>query len=477
MNKKVLLLGAGVVVGAAAVGGGYWQQQKAAKVEAVRAALPLRPDLSAAAAELRQRIQTAEGLVRGDDPVAGMVLLTRLYHANGYFSEAVQGYQALMVAEPKEAKWPHNLAAILAGFGQLTEAVPFWEQAARLQPRYVQTQVRLGDALLKLNRTAEAGKAYAAARAVEERNPFALVGLGRVALEEGRTLAARDLFAAAAEASEGKIGENLLVTTYEKMGQTQKAQELRAKTKSSGSFFDIPDPWVEEVYDDCYDPYRLAVAGGTADRVGDTATGLRLLERAVRLAPDYAIMHYELATLQAKVGDRAGAERSLRRCVDLKPDFGDAWVQLLELAKQAGDQAKWERVLVEGLRRCPTSPSLQLEYGRRLKAQGRLREALAAFEESRRLRPSESVSLYEKALTYFALNEEDKAIEATQRALEITPDDPLALAIMAMYATMKGTEGEAGRWLQRARQQPRVDRQQLSDIEQKYRQRFGRSPW
>jgi tetratricopeptide (TPR) repeat protein len=93
-------------------------------------------------------------------PVDGLAQLSRLYHANGFYPEAMQCYTALARLQPAEARWLHLHASILALFGRIDEALPLWRRAVMLAPDYLPVQIRLGDILTKANRGADAVAVY-----------------------------------------------------------------------------------------------------------------------------------------------------------------------------------------------------------------------------------------------------------------------------------------------------------------------------
>ena len=35
------------------------------------------------------------------------------------------------------------------------------------------------------------------------------------------------------------------------------ALKIRSVGNEAKAFFDVPDPWIDEIYEDCYDSYRL----------------------------------------------------------------------------------------------------------------------------------------------------------------------------------------------------------------------------
>jgi len=80
--------------------------------EIILQAIPDRPDLSGWPDRLYQRIENAEvQALNGNRPIESLKELGRLYHANGFFSEATQCYVALVGLEPGSLKWPALLAA------------------------------------------------------------------------------------------------------------------------------------------------------------------------------------------------------------------------------------------------------------------------------------------------------------------------------------------------------------------------------
>jgi tetratricopeptide (TPR) repeat protein len=131
----------------------------------------------------------AQGLP-GD--VAALGELSRLYHANGFSREAALAYEGLLRFDARNPRWPHLLAHILAGTGQLARAAPLWRKVTELAPDYVPARLRLGEALLKTNEPALAAETYAAALRLVPDDPYALFGLARCELQQERWTAARE---------------------------------------------------------------------------------------------------------------------------------------------------------------------------------------------------------------------------------------------------------------------------------------------
>lgn len=474
MKLRYALIVAAVLALAAA--GWFWQ--RSARVAAiVGPVVPEMPDLTAAAPVLRERVADADSQARSLWRARqGLVELSRLYHANGYLAEAIKCYKGLQELEPDEPRWPHLLATILAGYGQADEATALWERTVALAPDYLPARIRLGDIQLKSNHPAEATASYNEVLRLSPNEPYALLGLARLDLEAGRLDDARRRLETVVAKTDYKLGYDLIVSLYERLGMTARATAIRASAKASGAYRDPPDPWVDGLIDDCFDSYRLALTAGTIARDGRVAEAAALLSRAISLAPNDVSAHFQLGMLALDNGDIATARDELQRCTTMAPGFADGWIHLSDLQSKQGEAAAAERTLAEGLRNCPESPSLHLMRARNLRDAGRTGEAIIEFENSIRLRPNEAGGYLELANYYFKLGRETEAIREFRRALEAEPGNPVALGVLAYVAITSGDETEAQRWMAQVRDQPRVPRQQVDALIAAYQKQFGHPP-
>lgn len=440
--------------------------------------IPPQPALEAGSAALGERLARAEATARGLlHPAAGLAALSRLYHANGFFNEALQCYEGLQRLEPREARWPHLRASLLAGFGQLEAALPLWQTATALAPAYVPARLKLGEALLKTNRTAAAASAYTEVLARDAGNPHALLGLARCALAGGDWTKARENLQRAIGLHPDFVGaRSLMVTLHEHFGEQPEADALRLALGKSQAV-DVSDPWLDELSDDSYDPYRLSVAASIAELAGDMAAARRWLERAIALAPGNNSYPRELGKLFFKAHDNAAARRQFEQAVKLAPGDADAWALLVELLTTLGERENADRALAAGLASCPQSPALHRVRGERLSETGRLAGAEAEFKTAIALRPNEAEAYLGLALIYFRLDRTDEGLAEMKRALAAQPDHPLAMEVLARQSIATSDEPAARDWLRRLRQQPRVPAADLKTIADEYRQRFGRAPW
>lgn len=474
--KKKLLLGVTAVVVAAGLAAGGWSWQRAgAQRDAVAAARPPTPDLSALPEALRIRVAEAEARAgRRFGAVQGLGELARLYHANGFLDEAARCYDALETLEPNEPRWPHLHATILAGFGEIEPALELWRRTLRLAPDYVPAQLRIADCELKSDRVTEAAAAYAAALRLAPDNAYAQLGLARIDFEAGRLEAARERLEKIVAQTNFELGYDLIVSLYERTGQLDRARAIRGAQKASGAYRDPPDPWFDGLLDECYDPYRLALAAGVMVRTIGSAKAVELLERAIELAPNDVSARFQLGVVSADAGQMDEARRQFERCTVLSPGFSDGWARLSALQAQLGEAAAADRTLATGLQHCPESPALHLMKARNLEKAGRPEEAIPEFKASIRYRPNEPDAYIELGNLLMGLGRVDEGVEQIRGALVAEPGNPLALSVLAFHAILTGDEAQARDWMTRVSQQPRVRREQFEKLTAAYRQQFGR---
>jgi tetratricopeptide (TPR) repeat protein len=426
---------------------------------------------------LAERAATAEKSARGfSAPVDGLAQLSRLYHANGFFDEALLCYEGLQRVRPHEARWPHLAASILANYGRLDEAQPLYTRAVALAPGYLPSRLRLGDVLLKANRTTDAARVYTDVLALNADNPYALLGLARCALAADDWGKAREQLQRAIAANPEFIGGlSLLATIEEHSGRLADADAIRARVNKR-EHLDVADPWLDGLLDDCYDPYRLSVAAAVASFRADTATAERYLLRAIEFSPAPAAYYRQLANLYVGMQNLESAKRSFERATALAPTDSDAWALYVKLLNDAGDRPAAYRTVTAGLAKCPDSPALHYAYGHMLHEDGRYPQALAELQQAKRLRPSEANAYLEIAAIHFRAGEIEAGLEQMRAVLDVQPDHPAALLTLANVAIERGDAAEARALIRRSRLQPKITAQDLGRLTSAYRQKFGQLP-
>jgi tetratricopeptide (TPR) repeat protein len=475
MKKRTLLMiGLGLLVGAAGAGA-WWWIETGNQQALVSAALPPIPDLSGVVGPLRERIAAADArALTRSDASDGLAELSRLYHANGFYAEAIRCYEGLEKIEPREPRWPHRHAAILAGYGEVEPALALWRRTAELAPDYIPALLRIGDCELKSNRPAKAVEAYSHVLKLSPGEPHAELGLARVDFEAGRWEQTRARLEPLVTRTKFQLGYDLIVSVYERLGRRDLADAIRGTTKAFGAYRDPADPWVDSLLDDCFDPYRLALTAGTFALTGGKDQAIKLLERAVMLAPNDISAHFQLGMVHAQMGNLNVARAEFERCTVLDPSFSDAWAHLSALYERRGEHATAEQVLAAGLRHCPESPGLHLMHARNLRAAGNIQAAAYEFTLAARLRPNEPEAYSEHGAMLIGAGRTEDGIALMRQALETDPGNPSVLGLLAMNAISTGNLEESNSWLNRVTKQPRVPQEQSARLLRAYREQFGR---
>ena len=475
--KRPLLLGllATVLLAGAGAGVHAWRtgQQRAALAQA---SVPPRPDLATWSPELTQRLAACEARIRGgQDTLATLGELSRLYHANGFLAEAQQCYEGLEQLEPDNPRRLHRHATILAGYGDIEPARSRWRRARELAPDYRAVSLRLAELSIKADDFATARREYDAILAWFPDEPYAILGLARCEIQAERWSAALPLLERLVNQTSYQLGYDLLVTVYERLGRTADAERVRAMYRASGAFHDYTDPWMLELNDDCYSAYTLALASGAAELEQDYALATRRIERAIALAPAEGSLNFQYGRLLLRQKRYSAARSQFEQATRVTPGFSDGWAYLSTLLETLGDRAGAARVLADGLRACPDSPGLHLIHARNLVRDRNPEQAIAEFRTTIRLRPTEAEGYLGLATTLFQLGRQEEGLAEVDRALVAEPEHPAALSLRTFHALSNGNQPEAERWLRRLLRQPRSEARDREQFLQAYRQQFGRN--
>ena len=472
MRVLVLVLAIAGTGGAAAY---VWQQVTTRRaIAAVSATLP---DTRGRSRELVAAIEDAARRAQsGPDRTEALAELSSLYHANGYLAEAVRCYVVLQQLQPGEGRWAYRHAVIVSGFGQAEAAMNLFEHVLRSEPDYLQARLRKAELHLKQGELNEARSLFEKVLNEQDNEPYALLGLARCSMEERDWPAARGYLERVVKITDFALGYDLIVTVYERMGLHAQAEELRGRAKFFGGFRDMADPWMESLWQDSFDAFQLSLAAGAAKTRGELDTARALLERAVRFSPKDAELRFQLAIVLMESGQNTAAREQLVLCTQLQPSFADPWAHLTGLVSAQGDHEGAQRILLQGLASAPESPGLNQMRARELKRLGRLEEAVPLFQKAIRLRPTDADAYIDLALTYFAQQRENEALEQLRRALVAEPSHPVALTSLAFAAIQRRDEQQAAQWLGQAQNQPRIQAKELARLVSLFRQMIGRDP-
>ncbi|HVW20525.1 MAG TPA: tetratricopeptide repeat protein [Opitutaceae bacterium] len=469
-RPRAARIAAALVVAAAAAASGWalWRRQ------IVVSSLP--PVPAAADSELADQLGAAERDARSFlHPVRGLIRLSRLYHANGDYDQALQCYAALRRLQPGNARWPHLEASLLALDGRMDDAIPRERRAVELAPGYVPARLRLAQEYQKSNRGAEAKAEFGRVLARAKDDPYALLGIALCDIQEGDWYGAADPLRRAVAAHPDFVGAmSLMVTVYDHFGDGEHAEMLR-QAIGRREFIDLEDPWLDELMDDCYDAYRISVVAAVQYFAGHAEAANALLRRCIRLEPQTAAYRRQYANDLFKEGDLPGAREQLEIAVGLQRDDSDAWLLLYQVEQAMRDLPAASATLLRALACCPKSASLHLERAHLLRAQGQAEEEARELHEAYLDDMRNGEPLEELALLYLGRRRVGDAVALLQEALARQPEDPHAIAMMTFCCIETGDEAGALRWwTDHVCRQPRVPAELKQALQKEYQQKFGR---
>lgn len=412
---------------------------------------PLPPPSGEAAPGLDRRLAACHAQLESWPPeLAALGEFAELCHANGHLESAVAAYQALLRLQPDEPRWPHRLAVILAGYGQLDDAIPFFARTTALAPDYLVAWLKLGDAHLKSNALPPAQAAYQEVLNRDPDNRYALIGLARCDLQADRLTAARvHLQRAVAGLTDFAGAQSLLAVVYDRLGNAAAAAAARSRVQRSGHYTEPTDPWMEELAFKCHDPYVLLTAASGASVEERPERARALLERGLSLAPNDARLRRRLGKDLAVAGDFAGSRRELERAVELDPANDAIRLDLLAILRRLQDDAAFNQQVETGLLASPSSAGLHFEAGRLASRAGRLDEAIEHLEYSWRVGPDQSAAALELAEAYFARGQDAQGIALLEEVLVRFPKEYGALITLIRRGTASD-DPRTPAWLQRA---------------------------
>lgn len=406
---------------------------------------------------------------------AALAEFAQLCHANGRIDEAMRAYEALMLVEPAEARWPHHLAHLLAGYGRMADALPLLEKAAALAPDEPIVWQRLGEVRLKNNQTDGAATAFTAVLRLRPNDVHALFGLARCDLQAGRLTAARGRLQEAVAANPDFPGaQSLLATVWERLGNTAAAQAARLRVRGDGRYTEAPDPWAVDLATFGHDPYALLVAASALSSDARPREALPLLERALALNPRDARLHRQLGNTLARIGDLPAARAPLERALALAPADEKIRTDLLNLLKGLKDEPAAERVVLAGLAASPDSTAFRFEAGLIAARHGRAEEAAAHFTEVWARAPDQTAAPCELAAVYFATGRSAEGEAVLEKLAAQHPADPAVLTLLVRRG-IETRDPRTGDWLRRAQDTGKA-LTTLAELRQAYFARFGVMP-
>jgi tetratricopeptide (TPR) repeat protein len=182
---------------------------------------------------------------------------------------------------------------------------------------------------------------------------------------------------------------------------------------------------------DCYQR-ALAIHPGYADACISLAYVLMeeskpqeaepYLDRALRIDPANADVHYMLGSITSSRNDVAAAIDHWHAALELRPDFDRAWQDLLDALYRNGQAQRAKEILHQAINRQSQRADLHLYLANVHVANEEFDDAIACYGRVLTIRPDHLEAMNGLGLAYQRRNRHNEAIATFRRLLEIQPD-------------------------------------------------------
>jgi len=400
----------------------------------------------------------------------------------GRLTEVALGYQKTLAGDPRHPQALAGMSLVALASRQPEAAVQMAFAAVEVAPQMAAAWIALGQAHKAVGRLDLAESAYHQAIRIDSMNELARLGLGELGIAAGRIDEAIHDFELALRRAPALVAAHLGLGNA--LAMSGRNQEALDRYRQALAFH----PRL---------PEAEFAAGFVLARLGRPKEAETRYRRALVLRPDFAAAWMNLGSLLREQGREAYAEAALLRAVELRPDLLSGWINLAVLERERRRPAEAETHLRKAfalnpdqvethlawcqfraaekdlagawgwlrwaLARDPDQPEAANIQGILLHAEGRLSEAVVAFERAEALGHNAAASNRGNAL--LDLGRMDEALAAHKVAVERDPHHPgarynLALTQLRLGDWERGWPGYEARWrFREVHRNPRVFRQ------------------
>lgn len=306
--------------------------------------------------------------------------------------------------EPQEMRWPYLLGHVHKRSGAVAKAVPFFEEAYRLQATSIPALVWLADAYLSLGRIADAERLLHRGLELDPSLVSARYYLGRAALaRRDFAAAATELEAALALDPKAESVHYPLAMAYRGLGQQDRAQAHLALRRRGDVEVPPPDPLMREVDDLVETPAAFELRGIQAMDRKDWAAAAAQFRKGLKQAPANASLRQRLGTALFMSGSTGEAVEQFQEALRVAPGYARAHYSLGVLLETSGRETEAIAQYGEAVASEPTYLEARLRLSRVLRRTGHAEAALTHYEKILAQDPSLADAALGHALTLIRL--------------------------------------------------------------------------
>jgi tetratricopeptide (TPR) repeat protein len=376
--------------------------------------------------------------------------LARLYQANGLYQEARECYSFIATRTGLVARDHYYLAHIALNESNLPEAEIELRAVLTSEQEYLPARLALANALFKTGNGGAAEKEYSAVLKIQPDQPEASLGLARIELQKGdddAALARLEELMAAHPAS--TAGAAVLAQILERRGQTDRAIAV-AQASLQKPEPPVADPWMAELFIDCYDIQRLSIAFEAHFKSGEMDEALLLLARLSELDPSSPTTKIFRGFSLARASRPIEAEREFREALANGGDPERICPYLVQSLQEQGKHVEAESLLADYSVKMPDSIPIAKAYAELAIRRGNTELArpllVKVLEKEPYLYP-ENMSL---AKILWTSGERDEAAKCLKRVASVFASDVPSRALLGEYYLGKSDPVSALKFLEEA---------------------------
>ena len=365
----------------------------------------------------------------GQDIIQADVLLVLGYLQQKQYDEAIEAAEDLEKRMP-ESPIPPNLTGLAyMAQNKYEQADAKFQESLSVDPSFVVANMNLARMSLLQNKPEQAKTYYGKALKQSPGNQGALLGLAVLASSAGNEAEAEDYLQQAYDANPGSLRPTLLLAEL----LLKKKEPLKAARLLTGL--------TEE---QAKTPAALRLQGMSQLQSGDFSSAKLTFERLVDLQPNSVESWFQLARAQAATGDHARSRESFDRAIalDEQHQLPLIWIGKGELELR---DKRYQEALDLSLEMQKHFPGNAMAYeieAAAYRGMGKVQQAIRAVEKAVRAEgSSQRINLF--AHTLAASGDTPKAVYMLEDWLEKNQDDGVSWSTLGMMYQQMGNNDKA----------------------------------
>ncbi|MDC0122555.1 tetratricopeptide repeat protein [Planktomarina sp.] len=357
-------------------------------------------------------------------------------HKAGRVQEADRLYTAILKAQPKHPDANHNMGVLAVGVGKVEQALPFFKTALEANPNTAQLWLSYIDALIKLDQLADAkavldqakskgakgsgfGKLEKTLNEAKKRNP---VDLTITEVLESNKSSILDIAIQLRETGEFNQAIDLLKDEINRLPDDadmlallsncylladqvkvaklhlDRATTIAPDNASVGwntARLNLKEQKPLEALNVARDTNQrfsndiegMGVLGACLRANNEIVESLNVLNKAIELNPNYAEALINRGLIRLSQENKTKALTDLEQAHRLKPHIKQIWDLVVELKMEAQEYSEATALLINMVEIDPENVAIQANLGSVLNKQGKLEEAIEAYNKALTIKP------------------------------------------------------------------------------------------